>query len=73
MPNRSCPEYGSPLINNSNLLAIEDVLMRSSAEANAMYNTERERRGLESEQLPLSKGYKDIDLDEFLKGVKLVE
>lgn len=73
MPNRSFPEYGSPLINCSSLIATEDVLMRRRAEANAMYNTDRERMGLENEQLPLSKELKDVDLEKFLKELKLDE
>lgn len=68
MPHRSFPEYGSPLINCSNLPLIEDVLMRSRAEANAMYNCYRDES--EKEQLPQAKELKDIDLEKFLKGIK---
>ncbi|OAA91472.1 hypothetical protein [Clostridium ljungdahlii] len=70
MPHRSFSEYGSPLINCSNLPLIEDVLMRSRAESNAVYNTDRERMGLEKEQLPQAKTFKDIDIEKFLKGIK---
>lgn len=73
MANRSFPQYGAPLINCYSLPAIEDVLMRSRAEANAMYNTDRERMGLEREQLPSYKKYEDINLEKFLKELKLDE
>lgn len=73
MPNRVFPQYGSPLINCSSLTAIEDVFMRSRAQANAIYNIDRERMGLENEQLPLSKELKDVDLDVFLKGLESYE
>ncbi|AKA72053.1 hypothetical protein [Clostridium scatologenes] len=70
MPHRSFPEYGSPLINCNYLPGIEDRLMRARAEVNAKYNIDRERMGLEEEQLPQAKTLQDIDLDKFLKELK---
>lgn len=69
MPNRSFPEYGSPLLNCSHLLAIEDRLMRARAEANAKYNIDREALGLENEQLPQAKTLADVDLQKFLDSL----
>lgn len=70
MPNSSCPEYGAPLLNLTSISAIEEVLTRSRANANAVYNTNRERMGLENEQLPPAKTFADIDLQAFLDSLK---
>lgn len=70
MPHRSFPEYGSPLLNCANLPAVENVIMRDRAKANFMFNDYRERKGLEQEQLPQAKKFKDIDLQKFLDEIE---
>ncbi len=67
-PHRSFPELGSPLINCNNLLAIEDVLGRSRADANAQYNGDKSAE--DKKQLPPAKTLKDIDLQKFLDEIK---
>lgn len=68
MPNRSFPEFGSPLINCSNLPSIQEMLMRTRAEANAMHNHYKAED--EREQLQPAKEFKDINLQDFLDSLK---
>jgi hypothetical protein len=64
MPNRSFPELGAPLLNLSNIMAVEDVIFRNRAEANAMLS--EDKRNTLDRALKLV----DINLDEFLKELK---
>lgn len=65
--NRAFPELGSPLLNCNNLLAIEDVVSRSRADANAIYN--RDKAPEDKAQLSPAKTLKDIDLEAFLESL----
>lgn len=65
--NRRHPEHGTPLLNCPSLPYIEEHLQRSRADANAEFNSYRSEA--DKEQLPLAKGYKDIDLQQFLDSL----
>lgn len=67
---RNLPQYGSPLLDLTEISNIENVLMRSRADANSAYNKDREDKGLEKKQLPLEKTFVDIDLQKFLDSLK---
>ncbi len=68
IPHRQFSEYGSALINCSNLQSIESVLIRERADANAYHNFGKAEE--DKEQLPPAKTMEDVDLDRFLKGIK---
>jgi len=67
LPHRNYAEYGAPLLNCSLLPYIEEHLMRARADANAQFNSYKDEADME--QLPLSKGYADIDLQKFLSSL----
>jgi hypothetical protein len=66
VPNRSFPELGSPLLNASYLPICWDVIWRSQAEANSMYN-----RYEDNGQLPPALKLEDINLQEFLDSLEV--
>ena len=67
VPNRAFPELGSPLLNCNNLQTVEDVMSRSRADANAMYNQDKAPE--DKAQLPQAKTLKDINLEAFLDSL----
>lgn len=69
MPNRAFAELGSPLLQLNFLPLIDDVLLRSRATANAIYNDNRADDM--KQQLPPHKTLADVDIQKFLDEVKV--
>lgn len=67
-PNRSCPEFGAPLLNIHMVTATEEVALRARAEAYGIYNRDRSRE--ECRPLPPSKKLSDIDIEKFLADIE---